>query len=311
MSLLLAKNRTSRSTSLIGRVAAAGTDAVRPLVRFTLRHWIRHDELIRLRQQIRYLGYNTLLARQTKPLQDLTLYEFSIFSQNGEDGVLQEIFERIGTTNQFFIEVGASVNESNAAFLADILGWQGVFFDASESEAEGLTLKYMSSDRVMVKQAFVDSENVNKLMSGNAIPTSPDLLSLDIDGNDYWVWSSLEVVRPRVLVVEYNAHVAPGIRAVQPNVPDRAWDQSLLFGASLASFQELGETKGYRLVHIDSTGTNLIFVDKGTLEPNMPFLPEGEVIARVPNYYLYGLRHPSPGNDSADQFVQFFETNDG
>jgi hypothetical protein len=296
---------------VLGRVASAGTDAVRPFVRFTLRHWVRHDEFVRLRQQVRYLGYSTLLARQPTPPRDLTLYEFSIFSQNGEDGVLQEIFHRIGTTNQFFVEVGASVNESNTVFLADILGWRGILFDASQSEADSLALKYSSSDRVIVKRAFVDAENVNELLSSNNIPKHPDLMSLDIDGNDFWVWAALEVIRPRVLIVEYNAHVSPATMAVQPYAPDIPWDGSSFFGASLASFRTLGQTKGYRLVHIDSTGINLIFVDEGSLEPDTPFLAEDEVTTRVPNYYLYGLRHPSPGEGSEGHCVDFLpETRD-
>ena len=299
----MSKHRSSQTHGLLGRVAGAGTDAVRPLVRFTLRHWIRHDELIRVRQQVRYLGYSALLARQPEPPRDLTLYELSVFSQNGEDGVLQEIFQRIGTTNKFFIEVGASPNESNALLLADISGWQGMIFDASESESEGLATKYSSSDRVVVVGAFVTTDNVNSLLSGDGVPAAPDLLSLDIDGNDYWVWSALEVVRPRVVVIEYNAHIAPSRMAVQAYDPTTAWDGTSVFGASVSSLRRLASAKGYRLVHSDSSGINLIFVDESTLKPDANFLPEDEVVTRVPNYYLYGLRHPDSSVTNDGRYV--------
>jgi hypothetical protein len=299
----VSKTGSSRTTGILNRVTAAGTDAVRPLVRFTLRHWIRHDELVRIRQQLRYLGYSALLTRQAEPPSDLTLYELSVFSQNGEDGVLQEIFRRIGTTNKYFIEVGASPNESNAVFLADVSGWRGTMIDASESESSALITKYTSSDRVVVTRAFVDAGNINELLAAEAIPSVPDLFSLDIDGNDYWVWSSLEVVRPRVVVIEYNAHVAPALEAVQPNEPAKEWNGTSFFGASLASFRSLASSKGYRLVHCDTSGINLIFVDESTLGQDADFLPEDEVVSRVPNYYLYGLRHPDPDNEASEHYV--------
>jgi hypothetical protein len=307
----VSKTSSSGTPGLISRVTAAGTEAVRPLVRFTLRHWIRHDELVRIRQQMRYLGYNALLTRQAEASRDLTLYELSVFSQNGEDGVLQEIFRRIGTTNGYFIEIGASPNESNTVLLADAFGWQGTIIDASESESSGLTTKYASSDRVVVARAFVDASNINGLLDSEDIPTVPDLFSLDIDGNDYWVWSALEVIRPRVVVIEYNSHVPPDLEAVQPNEPTRAWNGTSFFGASLASFRSLASAKGYRLVHCDTSGINLIFVDKSTLGPDTDFLPEAEVISRVPNYYLYGLRHPDPAEGEPGHYVNFTVTEEG
>jgi hypothetical protein len=175
--------------------------------------------------------------------------------------------------------------------------------DASESESSGLSTKYASSDRVDVIQAFVDANNVNALLSAEGIPSVPDLFSLDIDGNDYWVWSALEVVRPRVVVIEYNSHIRPDVEEVQSNHPTEVWNGTSSFGASLASFRSLASTKGYRLVHCDTSGINLILVDKSTLGPDADFLPEDEVVSRVPNYYLYGLRHPDPNDGTSENCV--------
>ena len=155
---------------------------------------------------------------------------------------------------------------------------------------------------VVIKNMAEANRRVQGLTEKMKIP-APDLLSLDIDGNDFWVWSSLTSIRPRVVVVEYNSHIPPDRRAVQPYDSNSAWDGTSFFGASLSSFLKMGSEKGYRLVHTDSTGINLIFVDNSTPDVDTLFLPESDVISRVPNYYLYGLRHPEPGTNLDDRYV--------
>src|SRR6266704_2814465 len=98
---------------------------VRPFGRFVLRHWVRHEEIIRIRQQLRYLALAELLSRQVPPPSELTTFELSLFSQNGEDGVMTEILRRLGIRQGFFVEVGASSNEANCLSLADVFGWSG------------------------------------------------------------------------------------------------------------------------------------------------------------------------------------------
>ena len=261
----------------------------KPIAQWFLKHWIRHDELIRVRQQVRYLSYSQLLQR-TEMSCDLSLYELSIFSQNGEDGVLQEIFRRIGAKSRYFIEIGASSNEANAVLLADVFGWTGVFFDASPVESSALQLKYAQSERVRVVQAFVTPQNATDLLSKLDMPEELDLLSIDVDGNDYWLWDELFSFRPRVVVIEYNSAYG-STESVVNDYSAKPWDGTSNFGSSLVAMIALGLRLGYQLVHAETTGVNLFFVRKDVFPPGT-FLPREEVLSRVANFYLYDLRHP-------------------
>lgn len=274
-------------------VTSAAIGAARPAVRFALRHWIRHDELIRVRQQVRYLAYAELL-RRSGPTTDLTLHELSVFSQNGEDGVLAEILARLSPGSRSFVEIGASVNESNCMFLADALGWTGSFIDASAEEHGALTRKYGASDRIKVVREFVTASDIDHQLEAAGAPPDLDILSIDVDGNDYWLWEGLRRFRPRVVIVELNAGLPWARRLVQRNEPDRPWDGSKDYGSSIAALRHLASSKGYRLVHVETTGTNAFFVDEAAV--GGADLPVGaDVVNRVPNHFLYGLRYDREG----------------
>jgi len=272
--------------------------SVRPVGRWVLRHWIRHEELVRVRQQIRYLAYAELRTR-IDAANDLTLYELSVFSQNGEDGVLQEVFRRIGVSSRFFVEIGASANEANAVFLADVSGWAGVFCDSSPRESSDLSAKYRHSDRVKVVNMHVTPENCGCLIADHVEVEDVDLLSIDVDGNEYWLWKNLccKMWRPRVVVIEYNSAVGPAARVVHP-YQNKAWDGTNDTGSSMRSLTDLGESLGYRLVHAESTGVNLIFVRADVVCGNI-FSEPDDILSRVPNHFLYGLHHPDKRGQGA------------
>ena len=262
---------------------------VRPLAHFFLRHWIRHDELVRVRQEIRYLALGQLLGRTDKKPIDLTLYELSVFSQNGEDGVLHEIVSRIGAPVRFFVEIGASNNEANCLLLADVLGWQGLFLDADPAEVAQLEKRYWAKREVRAECHTVTGDNISQLLIANDVPQDLSVLSIDVDGNDYWLWKGLTEFRPRVVVIEYNSSLSSDKPWVQPNQPGSVWDNTEDFGASLSALIELAESKGYRLVHAEITGTNAFFVRADLAENH--FLATDQISRRVPNFYLYGLMH--------------------
>ncbi len=274
-------------TSLPGRL-------VRPVGRFVLRHWVRHEELIRVRQQIRYLALAQLLARQKGELADLSLYELSVFSQNGEDGVLQEILRRLGIGRGFFIEIGASSNEANCLLLADVFGWRGLVLEADDEEYANLARKYANSPSVRVVKMRVTRDSLTAdFFRSPRVPEEIDVLSIDIDGNDFWVWKGLTYGRPRVVVIEFNSGLDPKAQLVQPYEPYRPWSGGAFFGASLGAMRTLAAEKGYRLVHVDLTGTNAFFV-RADLVGDSRFPPEDEVVTRASNYFLYGFRHGEP-----------------
>jgi len=190
----------------------------------------------------------------------LSAAELQVFSQNGEDGVLAEIFSRIGTTNRFFVEFGASDGvECNTRFLMEVLGWSGVYFEPVPKAFARLSERLASRKDVLTIQAFVTPENAGGLFAQAGVPPEPDLLSIDIDGQDYWVWEALEAYQARVVVIEYNATLVES-RLVERKGTVHEGIPSSYFGASLEALRALGDRKGYTLVHAELAGVNLFFV---------------------------------------------------
>jgi len=184
-------------------------------------------------------------------LTNLREFEAQVHSQCGEDGVLQRIYECIGTRNKTFVEFGAWDGQhlSNTANLRLNHGWSGLLMEGSDR-----------ADGDVVKQEFVNAENVEALFSKYGVPETFDLLSVDIDGNDYWVWKAIECFTPRVVVVEYNIFFALDAARTIEYRADHVWDETSYHGASLAAFYKLGAEKGYTLVHTDSWAPNAFFV---------------------------------------------------
>jgi hypothetical protein len=212
-------------------------------------------------------------------LDDLEQRERKVYSQNGEDGVLEAIFETIGVTNRFFVEFGCEdARECNTAFLLE-QGWQGLLMDGG-----GIS----RNPRAVVHKEFITAENIQPLFRKYGVPEAFDLLSIDIDGNDYWVWRAI-AYRPRVVVIEYNAHPPPHERKAIIYDPGFRWNGSDYFGASLRAMKELGDEKGYRLVYCERTGANAFFVATEALPSG--FVPKSlQAIYRPPNYLNRGLR---------------------
>ncbi|ASO21208.1 hypothetical protein FHR81_002176 [Actinoalloteichus hoggarensis] len=221
---------------------------------------------------------------------DLSEHEFQLFSQNGEDGVLLEILRRIGVTDGFFVEFGVETGrEGNCVALADVVGWHGLFMEADGAHHHHLHHKYRWSDRVRTLHAMVTPDRVETLFRESEVPAEPDVVSIDIDGGDYWVWEALSAYRPRVVVIEYNSGLDPARALVQPRDAP-AWDGTDYFGASLGALVTLAARKGYRLVHCELAGVNAFFVRAD--QPGEFPAPE-EVRRRGPNYFLTSHGHPA------------------
>ena len=204
-------------------------------------------------------------------LRELRSAEHRIYSQNGEDGVLACIFQAIGTSNRFFVEFGAWDGQhwSNTAHLRLAEGWTGLLMDGSPERVNG-----------PVRQETVTAENVNALFVRYGVPERFDLLSIDIDGNEYWVWRALRDHRPRVVVIEYNIFFGTDVSKTIAYDPTHAWEKdSYYHGASLAALRKLGREKGYSLLHTDSYGPNAFFVASDELPPSLVDLPIEQVAA--------------------------------
>ncbi|MDP9019002.1 MAG: hypothetical protein M3N19_11880 [Candidatus Eremiobacteraeota bacterium] len=196
----------------------------------------------------------------------INAYERRIFSQNGEDGILREIFARAGVTNKFFVEFGVEDGtECNTALLARRAGWKGVMIEGSPQKHAQLDRTYAPYPQVKRLHAFITRENIVQLFEQATVPKDLDLLSIDIDGNDYWIWEALAEYHPRVVVIEYNATRPPPERWVISYNPAHRWNEDGYMGASLSSLQALGTRLGYALVGTDEKGVNAFFIRNDVL----------------------------------------------
>lgn len=200
-------------------------------------------------------------------------HERRLFSQHGEDGILQAIFERVTTTNRFCVEFGVEGGtECNTRRLIELDHWDSLQMDAAENASRN------------VKGEFVTAENICELLRKYAVPRRFDLLSIDIDYNDYWVWRAIRGFSPRVVVIEYNASIPPGLSKAVPYDPSGHWDGwSSFFGASLSALEALGKKKGYSLVYCESFGANAFFVRSDIAQSHLVIKPAAQCY-RPPKY---------------------------
>jgi hypothetical protein len=234
---------------------------------------------LNLRRSIRF---HREVRRARAPLVDLTRYERRVFSQNGEDGIVEAILARIGAGARTCVEVGAEDGaECITRRLAEREGWWSLLLDAEHEVPER-----------RLRRALVTAENVDALLRDGGVPPDLDLLAIDVDGNDYWIWAALsERWRPRVVVIEYNAQLGPSRVAAVPYDPAFRWDRTDYVGASLMALVRLGRRRGYTLVACDSFGVNAFFVRddvaRGHFAP-----PPPEALFRPPGYGRGRRGHP-------------------
>jgi hypothetical protein len=193
----------------------------------------------------------------------LLRYGFKLYSQNDEDGIIQEIFRRIGTGNRTFVEFGVETGvECNSARLL-VEGWRGLWIEAKAEHVAAVRRRFASfiqDGNLKLLEAAVTAENIDALLRQADVTGEIDLLGIDIDYNDYWVWKAISAVRPRAVVIEYNASMRPPLSVTVPYDPQGSWDGSNYYGASLEALVRLGAEKGYRIVGCSIAGVNAFFV---------------------------------------------------
>jgi hypothetical protein len=193
----------------------------------------------------------------SKPEVDLEKYEKRVYSQNGEDGVLEKIFGIVGTTSRYYVEFGVeNGNECNTRFLRQFYGWKGLMMDLS-----------YQNHNINLNKEKITAENIVELFQKYQVPTEFDLLSIDIDLNDFHVWNTIcQFYRPRVVVIEYNGCLSPHEDKVVIYYPNNHWDGTNYYGASILAFYKLGRKYGYSLVYAENRGANIFFVRDDVLE---------------------------------------------
>lgn len=235
----------------------------------------RFNPAVQISQRQLFHHYRQMAAQGTLPSLDQT--GFRVFSQFEEDGKLLFIFSILGMTNKTFVEIGSDdgVN-SNSANLYFNFGWHGIFMDANrKSIRRGKKFFARYPHPWFHKPEFVCTkvtrENVNELLEKAGYGGEIGLLSIDIDGNDYWVWDALQAVDPQVVIIE--THNEFGMNnMVVPYDKDYVYPgrHPLYHGASPVAMNKLANKKGYRLVGANELGFNFIFVKKGLAEKELP-----------------------------------------
>lgn len=212
-----------------------------------------------------------LLSLQQKDVRSLQDAEYKVFSQYGDDGIIQYLIKTIPIRSRSFVEFGVETYvESNTRFLLINDNWKGLVLDGSADN-----IAYIRSDRffwqhhLIAQQAFITAENINSLLTDNGFKGPLGLLSIDIDGNDYWVWKAIDAVDPDIVVAEYNSLFGAERAITVPYQPDfvrsKAHYSYLYFGTSLAALCDLAAEKGYSLVGCNSVGLNAYFVKTSQL----------------------------------------------
>lgn len=220
---------------------------------------------------------NEISAKNVSELKD---FEFQVYSQWGEDGIIQYLIGKIEIPNKIFIEFGVEdYRESNTRFLLQNDNWSGLVMDASEKH-----IQRIKSDpiywryNIKAECCFIDRDNINEIIKRNGILGDIGILSVDIDGNDYWIWEAIDCISPRIVICEYDSLLGSAKAVTTPY--DRTFHRSsahysfLYGGASIKALCILAEKKGYILAGSNSAGLNLFFLRKDIVGDIKPVSPE-------------------------------------
>jgi hypothetical protein len=192
----------------------------------------------------------------------LEKHGFKVYSQCDEDGIIQEIFNRIGLHSSTFVEFGVQNGLENNTLKLLLEGWNGLWIEGNERYVAQINKRFndvLTTGRLRAKGAFITRENINNLI-GEYFGGEIDLLSIDIDGNDVHILESIDVITPRVIVIEYNGKFPPPLNIAQRYDPEYRWNGSDYSGSSLVAITKVADRKGYSLVGCNIIGSNAFFV---------------------------------------------------
>ena len=219
------------------------------------------------------------LAAGVSEAGSLAKKEFKVYSQWGEDGIIEFLVSNIQVPRRVFVEFGVeNYTEANTLFLLKHRNWSGLIIDGSATNIDSIKAGdvYWRYDLSAV-EGFVTAENINQLLANAGMTGDVGLLSVDIDGNDYWVWEAITVISPRIVVCEYNSLFGPDAAVSIPYnssfTRGRASATNMYYGASICALAHLAKKKGYTLVGGNSAGNNAFFVRTdvlGAIEPVSP-----------------------------------------
>ena len=201
-----------------------------------------------------------------KSISSLAEVEFTVFSQWGEDGIIEWLVQNLPLKSDSFVEFGVeNYSESNTRFLLQNRNFKGLVFDGDAHNIEKLLGSGLCWRHHLTAQAaFITRDNINDLISKNGFSGDLGILSIDIDGNDYWVWEAIDCVDPEIVILEYNAVFGDKYPVTIPYDPEfvrtRAHSSNLYWGTSIKALESLASAKGYRLIGTNAAGNNAFFL---------------------------------------------------
>jgi len=219
----------------------------------------------------------------------LEQYGFKVYSQYEEDGIIQEIFCRIGIENRSFIEFGVETGLENNTLKLLLEGWTGLWIEGNPDYVTMIRSKFsnvIDNGSLRVEGAFIRRDNINQLISRH-YTGEIDLMSIDIDGNDIYILEELDVISPRVIVIEYNGKFPPPMSIAQQYNPEHRWRWTDYGGASLTAITKVANRKGYSLVGCSLAGVNAFLVRNDLVIDRFcaPFTPENHY--QPARYFLW------------------------
>ncbi|WP_346862594.1 hypothetical protein [uncultured Draconibacterium sp.] len=255
---------------------------------------LKHSNEVNIHKELDRLRKERIIQNE----KNLAAHGFKVYSQNEEDGIIQEIFHRIGVTNKTFVEFGIGTGLENNTLALLFKDWKGLWIDASKQSVATVKKnfeKIIENKQLKVVESFITRDNINELISSNISDKTIDLISVDIDGNDYHILDAIICVKPRVIVIEYNAKFAPPIMYCMGYNETHTWDGSDHFGVSLKYLEVNLAKKGYKLVGCNLVGCNAFFVQEQLINDKFQEEFTAEYHFEPARYYLgiFSSGHPA------------------
>jgi hypothetical protein len=267
-------------------------DDIKNVVKNYSEHSFRMAEEYKCYEKVMTNYFNSVFFRKYAAIFDS---EFSIYSQWGEDGIIQWILSRLDVKNKMFIEFGVqSYEESNTRFLFLKDKYRGLIIDGDDVLLKRAQTDYrLKSGDLTIVNAFITKDNINQLFADAGFSGEIALLSIDIDGNDYWIWEAIENVSPQVVVCEYNESFGYDRALTVPYDKGFVYNLDGYFGASLKAFEMLGRQKGYTLLYY-GVGANCFFIRNDSAECFKDVLEAREKWDVHSKYHAKKGTHTSP-----------------
>ena len=252
------------------------------MIKYIFKKFIK---LVRIEEFNNQLNKNNILNSKIlsnlnyqKKINDLAEVEWGVFSQFGEDGILNWLISFFPDIPKIFVEIGVGdYTECNTRLLLDGYGWRGHIFEGDSPSIDKIKKsKDLWKKNIDINKSFINKKNINELLKKKVKEKEIGVLSLDIDGNDFWVWKAIESIKPKIFICEYNSLFGDMLPLSVPYnknfIRSNAHYSNQYFGASINAMIKLSESKGYTFVGTPSTGVNAFFIETKYANNILPYI---------------------------------------